>query len=127
MIKADGLDDGHKIIKLNSCWGAGGGKGQNVDSHNSFAAQLAYELGRIGYKKIRVGGYHGELQRVGDEGKKLVIDGKEKTPASRVDRLWFGPDGLEVTNDPDIDEIKDKKDQARENFENVNKSYPPFG
>jgi hypothetical protein len=50
----------------------------------------------------------------------LVIDGKGKTPASLVDRLWFGPDGKEVTNDRDIDRIKDKKDQARANAENVN-------
>ena len=63
MIKMDGLGTNHRIIKLNSCFGAGGGVERNVNPETSFAAAIAAELGRLGYSKIRVGGFPGAWQK----------------------------------------------------------------
>ncbi len=99
LMAMDGLNKGHKIVKLNSCFSAGSGTKDNVAPDNSFAAQLAKELGNLRFNRILVGGYPGAhgRRRFGNDktGRLSDATGTEIGP-SRGTRIWFGPDGAEV-------------------------------
>jgi hypothetical protein len=103
MIKMDGLGTNHRMIKLNSCFGAGGGVERNVNPETSFAAAIAAELGRLGYSKIRVGGFpgaHGRKAIGADKRGRLTDAGGTELGLSRGKRMWFGPDGSQIGSGP---------------------------
>jgi len=99
MLKLDGLSKLHRYIKLNSCYAAGG---HDFALSATFAQELAIELGKIGYKRVRVGGYQNKLSSPGDADdpkQSHYYDGHEKDITTKASggRTWYDADGSAFT------------------------------
>lgn len=114
MIHRDGLRESHRVIKLNSCYAAGNPASSDgrvaIAPKDSFAARLAIELGKRGYTNIMIGGYPGDLDIDERGAGKRIWDAEHKKRqwTTHVERLWFGPDGQQLTEKPAI--VKDEVD-----------------
>jgi len=94
----DGLQKGHKYIKLNSCYAAGG---NDFHLKETFAKQLAQELGQRGYENIAVGGYQNSLVSPADpnDRKTSSYERKEGAETKLVSnevhggRTWYDKSG----------------------------------
>jgi hypothetical protein len=62
LLKMDGLNTSHKLIKLNSCFACGALQGDVHTPTDPFAKLLAEALRALKYKNVVVGGYTGTVQ-----------------------------------------------------------------
>lgn len=104
MLELDGLPKGHKFVKLNSCYAAGG---HGVTLDETFAQQLAKDLGRIGYNAILVGGYENKLRTPSDPNEKkqsaytdngqvLTEGSKDVATNAAGGRTWYDNAGKKI-------------------------------